>query len=229
MANWVLDAGHGGSDPGAIGKGGRTEADIVLEAVYETKRLLERNGEIVLLTRTCNINLSDKDRVDIANKWDADYFISLHMNSFVDNSISGSEVFVFEKNNICEDLARFLKDEIVTNLKSRDRGIKEASFTILRETNMPAVIINAEFITNENVEKNFDSIKYGYMVAKGCLAMVDKVLIDIPIKKPKTPQREGFRICIGYFKEYEDAEAEIIRLKKQGINDAYVIPYPEKD
>ena len=51
MAKWVLDAAHGGNDPGAIGKHGRREADIVLEAVYEAKRLLERNGEIVLLTR----------------------------------------------------------------------------------------------------------------------------------------------------------------------------------
>lgn len=228
MAKWVLDAGHGGSDPGSIGINGRKESDIVLEAVYEAKRLLERNGEIVLLTRTCDINLSDKDRINIANKLNADYFVSLHMNSFVDNSISGSEVFIFGKNNINEELARFLKDELVTNLRSKDRGIKEASFTILRETIMPAVLINADFITNEEVEKNFDSLKYGYMVAKGCLAMVNKVLIDIPIKKPKTPQREGFRICIGYFKEYEDAEKEVLYLQENGFKEAYIVPYPEE-
>lgn len=228
MAKWVLDAGHGGIDPGAVGINGRKESDIVLEAVYEAKRLLERNGEIVLLTRTCDINLTDKERVDIANKLNADYFISIHMNSFVDNSMTGSEVFIFEKNDINEELARFLRDELVSNLKSKDRGIKESSFTILRETTMPAILVKADFITNEEVENNFDSIKYGYMIAKGCLAMVNKVLIDIPIKKPKTPQREGFRICIGYFKEYEDAEKEIIELKNKGFKEAYIVPYPEE-
>ena len=83
----LIDAGHGGKDSGAIGKNGRREADIVLEAVFETKRLLERNGEIVLLTRASDINLDAMDRVDIANNWNADYFVSFHMNSFIDNSV----------------------------------------------------------------------------------------------------------------------------------------------
>ena len=227
MAKWVLDAGHGGSDSGAVGKNGRRESDIVLEAVYETKRLLERNGEIVLLTRASDVYLDVKDRVDIANNWDADYFVSFHMNSFVDNSVTGTEIVVFEKGNKSEELARFLKDELLANLKSNDRGIKEASYTILRQTKMSAVIIEAEFISNEEVEKSFSSIKYGYMVAKACLTMVNKVLIDIPIKKPKTPTREGWRICIGYYRDYEEAEEEVLRLQKEGLKDAYVIPYPE--
>lgn len=227
LAKWVLDAGHGGSDSGAVGKYGRREADIVLEAVYETKRLLERNGEVVLLTRASDVYLDVKDRVDIANNWNADYFVSFHMNSFVDNSVSGTEIVIFEKGNKSEELARFLKDELLANLKSKDRGIKEASYTILRQTKMPAVIIEAEFISNEDVEKNFSAIKYGYMVARACLAMVNKVLIDIPIKKPKTPTREGWRICIGYYRDYEEAEDEVIRLQNEGFKDVYVVPYPE--
>ena len=228
MAKWVLDAGHGGKDSGAIGKNGRRESDIVLEAVYETKRLLERNGELVLLTRASDINLDAKDRVAIANNWDADYFVSFHMNSFVDNSVTGTEIVIFEKGHISEELARFVKDELVANLKSKDRGIKEASYIILRETKMPAIIVEAEFISNEDIEKNFNSLKYGYMVAKACLTMVNKVLIDIPIKKPKTPSREGWRICIGYYRDYETAEKEVIRLQKEGFKDAYVVPYPEE-
>lgn len=229
MAKWVLDAGHGGNDSGAVGKNGRRESDIVLEAVYEAKRLLERNGEIVLLTRASDINLDVKGRVDIANKWDADYFVSFHMNSFVDNSVTGTEIVIFEKGHIAEELARFMKDELVANLKSKDRGIKEASYIILRETKMPAVSIEAEFISNEDIEKNFSSVKYGYMVAKACLTMVNKVLIDIPVKKPKTPTREGWRICIGYYIDYEAAEREVIRLQNEGFKDAYVVPYPEEN
>lgn len=227
MAKWVLDAGHGGNDPGAVGKHGRREADIVLEAVYETMRLLERNGEDVLLTRASDISLEPRERVYIANNWNADYFVSFHMNSFVDNSVSGTELVIFQKGNKSEELARFLKDELLANLKSNNRGIKEASYTVLRETKMPAIIVEAEFISNEDIEKNFSGVKYGYMVAKACLAMVNKVLIDTPIAKPKTPTREGWRLCIGYYKKYEEAEEEVIKLQNQGFKDVYVVPYPE--
>lgn len=229
VAKWVLDAGHGGSDPGAVGKHGRKEADIVLDAVYEAKRLLERNGEIVLLTRASDINLDTKDRVNIANNWNANYLVSFHMNSFIDTSLKGSEIVIFEKGGKSEDLAKFIKDELVASLRSNNRGIKEASYVILRETKMPAVIIEAEFLSNEDIEENFDSVKYGYMVAKACLAMVDKVLIDIPVKKPKTPTREGWRICLGYYIDYEEAEEEIVKHQKQGFKNAYIVPYPEKE
>ncbi|GAB6169393.1 hypothetical protein JCM1393_18530 [Clostridium carnis] len=225
MAKWVLDAGHGGNDPGAVGSGGRKEADIVLEAVYEAMRLLERNGETVLLTRTSDVALNLSERVKIANGWNADYFVSFHMNSFVDKYVTGSEVFVFEKGHKSESLAKFIKDELTSNLKSKDRGIKEANYTILRETNMPAVIIEADFLSNENVENNFDSKKYGYMIAKACLAMVDKVLIDVPVTKPKTPSKTGWRICTGYYKGYEEAENALKELKTKGNEDAYIIPF----
>lgn len=229
LAKWVLDAGHGGKDSGAVGKNGRRESDIVLEAVYEAKRLLERNGEIVLLTRASDIYLDVMDRVEIANNWEADYFVSFHMNSFIDNSVTGTEIVIFEKGHKSEELARFLKDELLANLKSKDRGIKEASYTTLRQTKMPSVIIEAEFLSNEDIEKNFSAIKYGHMVARACLTMVNKVLIDIPVKKPKTPTREGWRICIGYYIDYETAEEEVIRLQSEGFKDAYVVPYPEEN
>ncbi|MGL5380300.1 N-acetylmuramoyl-L-alanine amidase [Clostridium sp.] len=225
MAKWVLDAGHGGIDPGAIGPTGKKEADIVLEAVYEAKRLLERNGETVILTRTADFYLDLNERVNIANKLNADYFVSFHMNSFVDRSVTGSEIFIFEKGQKSEGLAKFIKDELISNLKSKDRGIKEGSFTVLRETIMPAVVVKADFISNENVEINFDAKKYGYMIAKACLAMVDKVLIDLPVLKPKTPSKTAWRVCIGYFKDYDDAENLVKEAISQGHKDAYIIPY----
>ena len=56
----------------------------------------------------------------------------------------------------------------------------------------------------------------------------NKVLIDIPNKRPKVPKREGWRICLGYYKEYEEAEAYIIKLSSMGLKDIYIVPYPEK-
>lgn len=227
MAKWVLDAGHGGFDVGIVGKYGKRECDITLDAVYEAKRLLERNGESVLLTRTCDINLSLRERVKIANKWGADYFVSFHMNSYSDDSITGSEIHILQKGSKAEELAKFIKTDMISGLKSIDRGINLDKSVMLRETNMPCVIINAECLSNENIEKSFDSIQYGHIVSKGCLAMVDKVLLDFPPKKPKTPQREGWRICVGYHKEYEDAEKEILKLYSMGIKNSYIIPYPD--
>jgi len=228
LAKWVLDAGHGGCDAGAVGKNNRREADINLEAAYEAMRLLEKNGETVLLTRASDVYLSYKDRAKIANDWGADYFISFHMNSFVDPLVTGTEVFIYEKASKAEELASLIKAEIVANLRSKDRGIKEASYIELRETNMPAVIIEAEFLSNEEVEKNFDSKKYGYMVAKACLAFVDKVLIDIPNTSRKIPTREGWRVCVGYYKKYQDAEEEMKRLQKMGIKGVHLVPYPKE-
>lgn len=178
MAKWIIDAGHGGNDSGAIGLNERRESDIVLEAAYEAKRLLEKNGETVLLTRAADISLDLDTRAEIANKWDADYFVSLHMNSFVNKSITGSEVLISENEYTGEELAKLIRDELISNLKSNDRGIKKSNDEILKLTNMPTIIVNAEFISNEEVEKSFDSQKYGYMIAKACLAKVDKVLID---------------------------------------------------
>jgi len=228
LAKWVLDAGHGGCDAGAVGKNNRREADINLEAAYEAMRLLEKNGETVLLTRASDVYLSYKDRAKIANDWGADYFISFHMNSFVDPLVTGTEVFIYEKGSKAEELASLIKAEIVANLRSKDRGIKEASYIELRETNMPAVIIEAEFLSNEEVEKNFDSKKYGYMVAKACLAFVDKVLLDIPKMNRKIPTREGWRVCVGYYKKYQDAEEEMKRLQRIGIKGVHLVPYPKE-
>lgn len=227
MAKWVLDAAYGGNDSGSVGKNNRREADIVLEAVYEAKRILERNGEEVLLTRVSDIYLSVHDRIEIANNWQADYFISFQMNSFIDKSITGTEVSIFEKGKKSEELAIFIKNELIANLRSKDRGIKEGSYTILRETKMPAVIVHADFLSNEDVEMNFNSKKYGYMVAKACLTMVNKVLIDMPIKKAKAPKRKGFRVCIGYHRDYEEAEQEVVKLQECGLKNIYIVPYPE--
>jgi N-acetylmuramoyl-L-alanine amidase len=227
LAKWVLDAGHGGRDTGAVGKNLRKESEINLEAAYEAMRLLERNGETVLLTRASDVDLDLKDRVKIANNWEADYFVSFHMNSFVDSSVTGTEVFIYEKGSKADELAGLIKSELVANLRSRDRGIKEASYIELRETNMPAVIIEAEFLSNEEVEKNFDSKKYGRMVAKACLSLIDKVLIEIPPTRGKIPTREGWRVCVGYYKQYVDAEKEMKRLQNIGIKGVHLVPYPK--
>lgn len=225
MAKWVLDPGHGGDDTGVVGVNGRRECDIVLEAVLEAKRYLERNGEDVLLTRDSDILIDYEKRAEIANNWNADYFVSFHMNSLSDNLITGTEIFLCEKGNKSEKLAGFIKDEVLSNLKSKDRGIKKADCSILKKVKMSGVLIKADFLSNEEVEKTFQSKEYGYMIAKGCLAMVDKVLLKGPITKPKPLAKKAWRICIGYYKDYSDVQRALEEEVKKGNKDAYIIPY----
>lgn len=225
MAKWVLDPGCGGDDTGAIGVNGRRECDIVLEAVLEAQRHLERNGETVLLTRESDIYIDSGERADIANSWNADYFVSFHMNSLSDNSITGTEILLFKKEKKAENLAKFIRDEVLSNLKSNDRGMRESDEVVLKESKMPSVLIKADFLSNEEVEKNFDSKKYGYMIAKGCLAMVDKVLLETPIRKPKATKNTAWRLCVGYYKDYNEAHNALEVANKNGLKDAYIVPY----
>lgn len=225
MAKWILDPGHGGEDAGAVGKNSRKESDIVLEAVLEAKRHLERNGETVLVTRSSDIFITDTERTEIANNWNGDYFVSFHMNFITNNLITGTEIFLVGKDNKTEKLAKFIRDEVLSNLKSDDRGIKEAESYILKGIKIPTVLIKADFLSNEQVENNFDSKKYGYMVAKGCLAMVDKVLLETPVTKPKPLANKTWRLCVGYYKDYNEAQQALLDANKDGVKDAYIVPY----
>lgn len=225
MAKWILDPGHGGRDQGVIGKAGSKESNIVLEAAIEAKRLLEKNGEEVLLTRSVDEEVDVYRRVDIANNWNGDYFVSIHMNSSLDSSISGTEVFVLNFEGKAVTLAKQVKSDLVSVFKSKDRGIKEANYTVLRETRMPAILIEGEFLSNEKVESKLDSKMYGYLIAKACLAIVDKVVLDIPPKEKELPEIRGWGICLGYFSEFNNAKTSLEELKKEGHKDACLIPY----
>lgn len=225
MAKWVLDPGHGGEDAGVVGINGRKESDIALEAVLEAKKHLERNGETVFLTREADIAITSGERAEIANNWNADYFVSFHMNFITNNLITGTEIFLVGKENKTEKLAKFIRDEVLSNLKSDDRGLKDAENGVLKGVKMSTVLIKADFLSNEEVENTFDSKKYGYMVAKGCLAMVDKVLLETPITNPKPLSKKTWRLCVGYYKDYNDAQNALETANKNGVKDAYIIPY----
>lgn len=228
MAKWLINPEHGGFDRGVISKTGIEEADIVLEVAMEVKRLLEKNGETVLLTRSTDTYVKDKEKIKLANTWKADFILTLGFNEDIDTNVKGSEIYINKKDGVEEELAKFIKSELVSNLRTEDRGIKIADYDIFRLVEIPSIIIKAEFLTNEEVSYSLNGIQYGKFIAKGCLNMVNKVLIDIPKKKPKVPKREGWRVCVGYYKDYEEAELYIIKMKNIGLKDVYVVPYPDE-
>jgi len=151
----VLDAGHGGSDPGAVGSG-LLEKDLNLEVALRLRDLLEADTADaaggaaweVLLTRTTDAYVSLSDRVALANGWPADRFLSIHHNGFSSASANGTETFSFANGTVGADLRDLAQEELLLALGLTDRGTKTANFFVLSQTSMPAALTEAGFMTN---------------------------------------------------------------------------------
>lgn len=227
MAIWILDPGHGGNDYGVVSINGEKESDIVLEAVLEAKKHLERNGEKVIITRGNDTNISLKERIKIANESEGKYFISFHMNENINNKEKGVQVLkIGVSDNQEEDrLARLVRDEIFSGFRTEDKGVMVNSIEEYKKLKMISIIVLGDYLTNEEVEKEFDSKSYGRLVAKACLAMVDKVLILQPKGEPKKLQKRAWRLCLGYYSNFDAAANAMKEMNEKGIKNAYVVPY----
>ena len=152
MAKIFIDAGHGGNDPGAIGKRSK-EKDNVLKVANRLKVLLEGHGHTVRLSRSTDVFIQLSERARLANAWGADYFVSLHNNAAT-ASTTGFETFIYD-GPVQSKAAGFqnaIHTAIIKEIGIQDRGKKRANFAVLRETKMPAVLIEYAFISNTNDE-----------------------------------------------------------------------------
>ena len=145
----VIDPGHSGAcEPGACAAG-VSEAAIVLAIAERLSLLLLAAGHSVLLTRSGDCPLTGlKWRAQLANYWNASLFISIHANSFSDPSAHGSEVFYFPGSRYGLTLARLIQAELVGRLGTANRGFKQERFTVLKETDCPAVLVETAFLSN---------------------------------------------------------------------------------
>lgn len=229
MAVWVLDAGHGGNDPGIVGNVlKRKESDIVLEAVLEVKKHLERNGEKVILTRDSDTTLSLEKRNEIANSSNCTFFVSFHMNYHTDRNVTGIEVFYGKDNEENERLAKSIRDEMLSEMKVKDKGVKKDKSGKMDKISAMSILINGEFLSNDEVEEQFNSKEFGMVVAKSCLAIVNKVLILTPVTEPKKMQKMAWRLCIEYYKDYNEAIDAMVDMHKKGFKRTHVVPYNGK-
>lgn len=152
----VIDAGHGGSDPGANGFSGLQEKVVNLAVAQHLAKKLEAAGAKVLLTRSADVFVSNQQRVDLANTSKADLFVSIHCNAFTKPESCGTEVHYCEKTNqaaASKYLAQQLLRELIPTLKLPDRGVRANSFFVLTKTAMPAALVELGFITNAEEEK----------------------------------------------------------------------------
>lgn len=170
-----LDPGHGGAwpdgDPGAVGRQGLREADVVLAVAYEVKRLLERYYR-VYMSRYVDEDVALRRRALRANSEEADYFISIHTNG-ANAEAFGVETHHWPGSEKGRALAQAVQDAMVEHLGERDRGLHESRFTVLQYTRMPAVLVELPFITNEDQEQRYKDNKYIILCAE---AIADGVM-----------------------------------------------------
>lgn len=152
----VIDAGHGDHDPGAIGVTKKREKDFNLALALKVQKLLANEKNIqVVMTRTTDTFLQLKERAKIANSLKADVFISIHANSGP-STATGTETYYYHESD--KALANALHKEIVKAMGLKDRGVRYGNFHVIRETTMPAALLEVGFLSNKNDEKKlFDS------------------------------------------------------------------------
>ncbi|TWI59817.1 N-acetylmuramoyl-L-alanine amidase [Halalkalibacter nanhaiisediminis] len=154
----VVDPGHGGKDPGAVANGVR-EKDVVLSVGLKLKRKLEAAGATVVMTRSTDVFIELSQRAAIANNRNADAFISIHANAAGASSASGSETF-WNSTHASSDskkLAEEIQREMIKALDTRDRGVKQGNFSVIRNSRMPSVLVELGFITNATEAKKLAS------------------------------------------------------------------------
>lgn len=145
----VIDPGHGGRDGGALGSNNLLEKEVVLQIALKLGNLLKQQGIKVIYTRDHDYTMGLSERAELANKIDADYFISIHANSSTDRNANGTEIYIYRKGGEAERLAYQVQKKLVEEIKTRDRGIKAANFVVLKESVMPAILIEVAFISHD--------------------------------------------------------------------------------
>lgn len=161
----VLDPGHGGPDPGAVGIGGLRETDIVLDVSRRTRAILERSGVRVVTTRDAEFDLGLQPRVDIAQRANATVFVSIHANaiSLSRPDVNGIETYYHQTGL---ELARVIHRNLVQATGAPDRRVRQARFYVIRRTTMPSVLLELGFVTGRDDARRLASSEYRQTLAE---------------------------------------------------------------
>jgi len=189
----MLDAGHGGRDPGAV-YNGRQEKDDTLRLTLAVGEILQNHDIDVQYTRTTDVYESPYEKAMEANNAGVDFFISIHRNSFpTDNVVSGVESLVYDLSGIKLQMAENINEQLEA-VGFVNLGVKaRPNLVVLRRTKMPAVLVEVGFINsntdNQLFDDNFDAIAQA--IASGIL---DTLEMDHVIDPP------GYKVQVGAFR-----------------------------
>lgn len=153
MLSIFINPGHDMDlDPGACANGLR-EVDIALDIGERLKKIMEVIGYPCTILQSDNLNGENPSKPNVcetANKGEYDIFVSIHCNSAANPSANGTETLVYSLGSGSETLAKCIQNQLVKSLNTTDRGVKERpDLCVLRETAMPAVLVETAFISNE--------------------------------------------------------------------------------
>jgi N-acetylmuramoyl-L-alanine amidase len=220
MVRIVLDAGHGGTDPGAVANGLK-EKDLTLTIVKHIQRMLdEYEGVEVFLTRSDDRFLDLEERAEFANKLNADFFCSVHINS---GGGTGFESYIYNRTTNAKTIAfqNVIHAEIMKAIGNvKDRGKKRANYAVLRETKMPSILTENLFIDNAN---DAQKLKQEEFILKIAYGHVNGIVKAFGLKKksktqPKenTAEKKLYRVQVGAFTDPDNAKRLAEELKKKG-------------
>jgi N-acetylmuramoyl-L-alanine amidase CwlD len=159
----VLDAGHGGSDPGAQ-RSGVSEKDLTMQITNQLKKRLTQLGARVVMTRSDDTFVSLEDRVKITNENQPDLFVSIHINALESTaSIYGIETYYQTEQS--RALATAIHQQLVQGLGVPDRSVRKARFYVINHTPIPAILAEVGFISNQQERDNLGSADYQVKIA----------------------------------------------------------------
>lgn len=220
----VIDAGHGGADPGAV-YNGRREKDDTLELSLAVGEILSDNGIDVVYTRTEDVFDSPIRKAQIANESGADYFVSIHRNSAAfPNQYDGVQTLVYDDSGTAGELAENINRQL-ENVGYRNINVEERKdLAVLRRTQMPAVLVEAGFINSDTDNRLFDTKAYetARAIADGILETVgtsgDSNNLNSGTIQNNKSQSGRYGVQTGLFSSKNNADMLKARLNALGIN-----------
>lgn len=172
----VLDAGHGGSDPGAQ-RAGVSEKDLTMQITNQLKKRLTQMGARVIMTRSDDTFVSLEDRVKITNENQPDLFVSIHINALEStSSIYGIETYYQTEQS--RPLAAAIHQQLVQGLGVPDRSVRKARFYVINHTPVPAILAEVGFISNTQERDNLGASEYQAKIADSVSAGIVQFLTE---------------------------------------------------
>jgi N-acetylmuramoyl-L-alanine amidase len=175
----AIDAGHGGRDTGAIGPTGLLEKDVILDIAQRVRELLVRAGIRVVMTRETDSFVELPDRPRTAKQQGASVFVSIHANASVRPSANGSETYYLSPQS--QVLAQMVQEELGRIPNLVNRGIKTASFLVLRESDMPAVLVEVAYVSNLDEEARLRQQAFRQRLAEAVSRGVQRFVAVYPV------------------------------------------------
>lgn len=170
-----IDAGHGGTDPGALGYGYR-ESDLNLQVAKKVESKLKSKGIDVKMSRSSDIFYSLSERAEMANDYGADAFVSIHQNSAEAKSANGIETYYNRKKEEDRPLSNDIQKQVISQTGANNRGVKNAEFTVLVKSKMISALVECGFITNELEVKKLSDSSYQDKLATGIANGIEEYL-----------------------------------------------------